>query len=69
MLCYQVLVLAPTREIAVQIFEVVNSIGSCIEGLRCYTFIGGLPLADDKQKLKKCHIAVGTPGIVYILIT
>ncbi len=58
----QVLVLAPTREIAVQIWEVITSLGSQIPKLRCYTFIGGLPLADDVQKLKKCHIAVGTPG-------
>ena len=55
--------LAPTREIAVQIWEVINGIGSCIERLRCYTFIGGLSIDDDIQKLKKCHIAVATPGL------
>ena len=58
----QVVVLAPTREIVVQIWEVITSIGSCLPKLRCYTFIGGMPISDDKQKLKKCHIAVGTPG-------
>ena len=58
----QVLVLAPTREIAVQIWEVVTSIGCEIPNLKCHTFIGGLPLNDDKVKLRKCHIGIGTPG-------
>jgi len=56
--------LAPTREIAVQIQQVICSIGCAIPPLCCRTFIGGLPLADDVAKLKKCHIAVGTPGTV-----
>ena len=54
--------LAPTREIAVQIQQVVCAIGCAVPHLRCQTFIGGLPLTDDVAKLKKCHIAVGTPG-------
>ena len=58
----QVLVLAPTREIAIQIWEVIGSLGSAISGLQCHTFIGGLPLHEDKKKLQLCHIAVGTPG-------
>jgi ATP-dependent RNA helicase DDX20 len=58
----QVLVVAPTREIAVQIWEVIKTLGSAMPQLRCYTFIGGLPITDDVPKLKKCHIAVGTPG-------
>ena len=58
----QVLVLAPTREIAIQIWDVIKSIGQALSELRCHTFIGGMPLQEDKQKLKKCHIAVGTPG-------
>lgn len=58
------LVLAPTREIAVQIWEVMKTLGSAMARLRCYTFIGGLPVADDIPKLRKCHIAVGTPGRV-----
>ncbi|XP_037798963.1 probable ATP-dependent RNA helicase DDX20 [Penaeus monodon] len=58
----QVLVIAPTREIAVQITQVINSIGSGTPGLRAYAFIGGIPLSQDKAKLSCCHIAVGTPG-------
>ncbi|XP_062604795.1 probable ATP-dependent RNA helicase DDX20 [Saccostrea cucullata] len=64
----QVLVLAPTREIAIQIWDVICSIGQCIPTLKCHTFIGGMPVTEDKQKLKKCHIAVGTPGRIKQLI-
>ena len=58
----QVLVLAPTREIAIQIWEVIGGIGSAMSGLKNHTFIGGLPLQEDRMKLKKTHIAIGTPG-------
>ncbi|KAH9494687.1 hypothetical protein Btru_020233 [Bulinus truncatus] len=64
----QVLVLAPTREIAQQIQDVVKTIGKTLVGLKCKTFIGGLPLSLDKVSAKKCHIAVGTPGRVKQLI-
>lgn len=64
----QVLVLAPTREIAVQLWEVINTLGSAMTALRCYPFIGGLPLAEDVHKLQCCHIVVGTPGRVKQLI-
>ncbi|KAJ8370300.1 hypothetical protein SKAU_G00103280 [Synaphobranchus kaupii] len=64
----QVLVLAPTREIAVQIHSVVMAIGSALEGLECHVFIGGTPVSQDKTRLKKCHIAVGSPGRIKQLI-
>ncbi|XP_063306884.1 probable ATP-dependent RNA helicase DDX20 [Pelobates fuscus] len=64
----QILVLAPTREIAVQIHAVITSIGSRMEGLQCHVFIGGTPLPLDKTRLKKCHIAVGSPGRIKQLI-
>lgn len=64
----QVLVLAPTREIAYQIWQVITSIGSGFEELTCATFIGGISVAEDKENLKKCHIAVGTPGRIKFLI-
>ncbi|XP_067684072.1 uncharacterized protein [Haliotis asinina] len=64
----QVLVLAPTREIALQIWDVIKNIGSAISALRCHTFIGGLPFSEDKQNLKQCQIAVGTPGRIKQLI-
>ncbi|KAM3871738.1 putative ATP-dependent RNA helicase DDX20 [Diretmus argenteus] len=64
----QVLVLAPTREIAVQIHLVVMAIGCAMEGLECHVFIGGRPVSQDKLHLKKCHIAVGSPGRIMQLI-
>ncbi|XP_036389271.1 probable ATP-dependent RNA helicase DDX20 [Megalops cyprinoides] len=64
----QVLVLAPTREIAVQIHSVVTAIGSAMEGLECHVFIGGTPVSQDKARLKKCHIAIGSPGRIKQLI-
>ena len=54
--------LAPTREIAQQIQSVVNSIGGAMPDLKCHTFIGGMPVLQDKVTAKNCHIAVGTPG-------
>ncbi|XP_048873884.1 probable ATP-dependent RNA helicase DDX20 [Brienomyrus brachyistius] len=67
-LATQVLVLAPTREIAVQIHSVITMIGSCMEGLECHVFIGGTPVSQDKARLKRCHIAIGSPGRVKQLI-
>ncbi|KAJ1138514.1 hypothetical protein NDU88_004897 [Pleurodeles waltl] len=64
----QILVLAPTREIAVQIHSVIMAIGMKMEGLECHVFIGGTPLQLDKSRLKKCHIAVGSPGRIKQLI-
>ncbi|KAM9185069.1 putative ATP-dependent RNA helicase DDX20 [Mergus octosetaceus] len=64
----QALILAPTREIAVQIHAVITTIGIKMEGLECHVFIGGTPLNQDKVRLKKCHIAVGSPGRIKQLI-
>ncbi|XP_067913581.1 probable ATP-dependent RNA helicase DDX20 [Heterodontus francisci] len=64
----QVLILAPTREIAVQIHSVITAIGIKLEALECHVFIGGTPLSLDKTRLKKCHVAVGSPGRIKQLI-
>uniref|UniRef100_A0AAQ4R3G2 RNA helicase n=1 Tax=Gasterosteus aculeatus aculeatus TaxID=481459 RepID=A0AAQ4R3G2_GASAC len=64
----QVLVLAPTREIAVQIHGVVMAIGCTMEGLECHVFIGGRPVSQDKAHLKRCHVAVGSPGRIKQLV-
>ncbi|NXS60371.1 DDX20 helicase, partial [Brachypteracias leptosomus] len=64
----QILILAPTREIAVQVHAVITTIGIKMEGLECHVFIGGTPLNQDKVRLKKCHIAVGSPGRIKQLI-
>uniref|UniRef100_A0A8C4NHI9 RNA helicase n=1 Tax=Eptatretus burgeri TaxID=7764 RepID=A0A8C4NHI9_EPTBU len=60
----QVLVLAPTREIAVQIHGVVTALGCKMDGLHCHLFIGGTPVSEDQRRLHQCHIAIGSPGRV-----
>lgn len=54
--------LAPTREIALQIEDVVKGLGSAIEGLTAHSAIGGLSYKEDKDKVNKAHIVIGTPG-------
>ncbi|XP_054716113.1 probable ATP-dependent RNA helicase DDX20 [Uloborus diversus] len=67
--CPQVLILAPTREIADQIREVITSVGVGFKTLTCCNFIGGMPLQEDRAKGHSCQIAVGTPGRVKQLIS
>jgi len=57
-----VLIIAPTREIAVQTQDVIISIGRFMKKLKCHVFIGGFPVEDDWKKLERCQIVVGTPG-------
>jgi ATP-dependent RNA helicase RhlE len=59
---YQILVISPTRELALQIEKEFKSITL---GLRLYSecLIGGTDVRKDLQKLKKpYHIVIGTPG-------
>jgi ATP-dependent RNA helicase DDX20 len=62
----KVIVLAPTREIAQQIGQVIKLIkqSDCF----VHTFIGGTALKDDQQHSKHCHIVVGTPGRIEELL-
>lgn len=64
----QVLILAPTREIAVQIEEVISTLGQFLKGLKVKSFIGGFPESEDVEKAKNCHIAVGAPGRIKSLV-
>lgn len=60
----QVLILSPTRELAIQIGEDVKNIGRYkrIKGVSVY---GKAPFKDQAQELKgKTHIVIGTPGRV-----
>ena len=59
---YQVLVLSPTREIAVQTRDVIRAIGRHT-ALQCNTFIGGMALLQDADVIKSTHIVIGTPGM------
>ena len=59
----QAVVLAPTRELAVQINSELEKLGKYVEGLRTVVVYGGQPIGKQLDKLKKTpHIIVGTPG-------
>ncbi|CAH0369524.1 unnamed protein product [Pelagomonas calceolata] len=55
-------VLAPTRELAVQIHEVFDALGKAI-GLRCVCIVGGVEVAQQSLALaKQPHCIIATPG-------
>lgn len=59
---FQVLVLSPTRELAIQIEEEFKSLTAGL-GLYSQCFIGGTNLNRDLQKLRRpSHFVIGTPG-------
>lgn len=61
----QVLVLCPTRELAVQVCEEINRLASAMKGLIAVPVYGGAPLDRQMRALRKgAHIVVGTPGRV-----
>jgi len=63
----QGLILAPTRELSKQIYDVVMGIGSMMKNLRTLLLIGGTSTDGDAVQLKNNvpHIIVGCPGRVY----
>ncbi|KAI9020912.1 ATP-dependent RNA helicase eIF4A [Phycomyces nitens] len=64
----QALILAPTRELALQIQKVVLALGDFM-GIECHACIGGTNVRDDIAKLQSgVHIVVGTPGRVFDMI-
>jgi len=64
----QVLILAPTRELAHQIQRVALALGD-YSGVKCHSCIGGTSIRDDIGKLRECqHLVVGTPGRVFDMI-
>ena len=62
----QGLILAPTRELAIQIHDVVTKLGSFVENLSCALLIGGRSVEQDIEK--NPQIIVGTPGRIHDLI-
>jgi superfamily II DNA/RNA helicase len=58
----QVVVLAPTRELAVQVKEDIQDIGR-YKGVKCCVVYGKQPIEHQKRELKKGpHVVVATPG-------
>jgi translation initiation factor 4A len=67
----QALIMAPTRELAIQIHKVVSELGTfmCEKGLEVKLVIGGKAMESDLKELEsKPQIIVGTPGRVHDLI-
>lgn len=66
----QILVLAPTRELATQITAVFNGIGSYIPNFSAQTFVGGTSVRDDIASVEKNPptVAVGCPGRILDLL-
>ena len=64
--CTQALILAPTRELASQIYDVIKDLGSFAENLRIQLSIGGVRIRNFNrwEKSKDNHIIIGTPGRV-----
>lgn len=64
----QALILAPTRELAVQIQRVVLALGDFMDA-DCHACIGGKDTREDMRKLESgVQIVVGTPGRVFDMI-
>lgn len=64
----QALILAPTRELALQIHKVVVALGDYmnIQSMAC---VGGTSVRDDTTKLQNgVQVVVGTPGRAFDLI-
>jgi translation initiation factor 4A len=74
----QVMVLAPTRELAQQIEGVAKSIGQYMgvpnangqpTPVKVYAATGGSPVRDDAKEIEKgCQVIIGTPGRIYDLM-
>ncbi|CAM3064735.1 DEAD/DEAH box helicase [Vibrio neptunius] len=65
----QAIVLAPTRELAIQVAAEMKNLGQNISGLKVLEIYGGASIVDQMRALKSgAHIVVGTPGRVQDLI-
>ena len=61
----QVLVLAPTRELAIQVSEAFQRYAACTRGVHVLALYGGSDFRDQIQKLRRgVQVIVGTPGRV-----
>ncbi|CAN6673306.1 ATP-dependent RNA helicase Hca4p [Trichomonascus vanleenenianus] len=55
------LVISPTRDLAIQIFEVLRKIGR-YHGFSAGLVIGGKDSKDESERISKLNIIIGTPG-------
>lgn len=65
----QAIVMAPTRELAIQVAAEMKTLAQNIKGLKILEIYGGASIVDQMKALKSgAHIVVGTPGRVKDLI-
>ncbi|MBO0610174.1 DEAD/DEAH box helicase [Myceligenerans salitolerans] len=61
----QALVLAPTRELAMQVADAIESFATHLPGVRVLPVYGGAPYMPQQRALRDgVHVVVGTPGRV-----
>ena len=61
----QVLVLAPTRELAIQVAEAFQTYSAGMKGFHVLPIYGGQPMGGQLRGLRRgCQVVVGTPGRV-----
>lgn len=66
----QAIIMAPTRELAIQVAAEVKLLGQNIDGLKVLEVYGGTSIVDQMRALNRgTHIVVGTPGRVKDLIS
>lgn len=59
----QVMILAPTRELAIQVAEAIESFAKNMKGLKVATLYGGQSYGPQFQQLERgAQVVVGTPG-------
>jgi len=65
----QAIVLLPTRELAQQVYTVVQGLSTYMEGFKAVLAIGGVMGGDQVRELQNgAQVMIGTPGRVYDLI-
>jgi len=66
----QAVILAPTRELAKQIHDVVSGLGVFMKALKIQLLVGGTSIEQDVSSLKNDppHVIVGCPGRIHDMI-
>ena len=65
----QAIIMAPTRELASQIYDVFKNIGKMMKKLKIHLLVGGTPIEHDIMALKTYpHVIVGCPGRINDMI-
>lgn len=55
----QALIIVPTREIAVQITNILNGLGKYLKHFKSHEFIGGTDMKVDRKKIQNAKIVIG----------